>query len=169
MRSHIAICFVLLAAAGADASNGSAHVQTTAPEAATQTLRATGTFDVVVKPLPFDDKAQDGTTGRLLVDKTIRGDLEGTSRGQMLAVGPNAEGSGAYVAIERVSGTLKGRTGTFVLQHSGWMTKAGMEMTITVVPDSGTGQLTGIRGRMIIKIEGSKHFYELEYTLPGVR
>jgi hypothetical protein len=130
-------------------------------------MRASGAFDVVVKPLPFDEKAEDGTTGRLAVDKKIRGDLEGTSRGQMLAVGPTAEGSGAYVAIERVTGTLRGRAGTFVLQHSGWMTKAGMHMTITVVPDSGTGQLTGIAGTMTIKIEGAKHFYDFEYTLPG--
>jgi Protein of unknown function (DUF3224) len=158
MDAHTALTSALIAAAAIGAAP--MHSLTGGP------LRASGTFDVVVKPLPFDDKAGDGTTGRLSVDKQIHGDLEGTSRGQMLAVGPTPEGSGAYVAIERVSGTLKGRTGTFVLQHSGSMTKAGMKMIITVVPDSGTGRLTGISGTFTIRIEGGKHFYEFEYILP---
>jgi hypothetical protein len=158
MDAHTAFTSLLIAVAAMAA----APAQPPAP----RTMRASGTFDVKVTPLPFDDKAGDGTTGRLTVDKQIHGDLEGTSRGQMLAVGPTPEGSGAYVAIERVSGTLKGRAGTFVLQHSGSMTKAGMKMNNTVVPDSGTGQLTGISGTFTIKIEGAKHFYEFEYTLP---
>jgi hypothetical protein len=130
------------------------------------TNRASGTFDVVLTPLPFDDKAEDGISTRMSLAKQFRGDLEGTSKGQMLAAGTTVEGSGAYVAIERINGTVRGRSGTFVLQHSGWMTKAGMHMNITVVPDSGTGQLTGLSGTMTIKIVGDKHFYDFEYTLP---
>lgn len=132
-----------------------------------QALRASGTFDVVVTPVSSDDKAEDGVSARLSIAKQIHGDLDGTSKGQMLAADTRVEGSGAYVALERVSGTLKGRAGTFLLQHNGWMTtKAGMHMTITVVPDSGTGQLAGISGTFTIKIAGGKHFYEFEYALP---
>jgi hypothetical protein len=83
----------------------------------------------------------------------------------MLSAMTNVKGSGAYVAIERVSGTLQGRSGTFVLQHSGTMTRGTPELTITVVPDSGTGQLVGLEGKMTIKIADGKHSYEFEYTL----
>ena len=129
--------------------------------------RATGTFDVVVKPLPSDDNADDGTSGRLSLSKQFHGDLAGTSKGQMLGAQTGVEGSAAYVAIERISGTLNGRTGTFVLQHSGTMSKkAGMQLRIAVVPDSGTGQLTGLAGEMTITITGKLHSYEFAYTLP---
>ena len=133
---------------------------------AAHALRASGTFDVVLNPLPLDDKAEDGVSTRLSLAKTFSGDLEGTSRGQMLAAEASVQGSGAYVAIERITGTLNGRRGTFVVQHSGWMSKAGMQLTVTVVPDSGTEQLTGLAGAMTIKIVGKQHFYEFEYTLP---
>jgi hypothetical protein len=102
----------------------------------------------------------------MALDKQFHGDLEGTSKGQMLAVRSDVEGSAGYVAIERVTGTLKGRTGTFALQHSGIMNRGAPSLSITVIPDSGTGQLTGIAGTMTIDIAGGKHSYTFEYTLP---
>jgi hypothetical protein len=84
----------------------------------------------------------------------------------MLASEASVKGSGAYVAIERITGTLNGRRGAFVVQHRGSMSKSGMHLTVTVVPDSGTDQLTGLAGAMTIKIVGKQHFYEFEYTLP---
>jgi hypothetical protein len=126
--------------------------------------RASGTFEV--KLTPQDDKG-DASLGRLTIDKQWQGDLEGTSKGQMLTGGDVAKGSAGYVAIEKVSGNLKGRKGTFVLQHSGTMTRGEGQLTITVVPDSGTEELQGLTGKMTIKIENGKHFYEFDYTLPG--
>ena len=125
--------------------------------------RARGTFEV--KTTPQDDKSEDANLGRMLLDKQFHGDLEATGKGQMLTAMTPVQGSAGYVAIEKVSGTLKGRTGTFVLQHTGVMTRGTPELSITVVPDSGTGQLAGIAGRMDIKIEGGKHSYEFEYIL----
>jgi hypothetical protein len=129
------------------------------------TSHAAGPFDV--KVIPADDKFDDPLLARMTIDKQYHGELEGTAKGQMLTAGSAAKGSGAYVAIEKVTGTLQGRTGTFVLQHSGTMTQGAPQLNITVVPDSGTGQLAGIAGKMNIKIaEGGKHFYDFEYTLP---
>ena len=126
---------------------------------------AAGPFDV--KVTPQDDKSEDPLLGRMTIDKQYHGDLDATGKGQMLTAGSAAKGSGAYVAIEKVSGTLQGRRGTFVLQHTGTMTQGTPQLIITVVPDSGTGQLAGISGKMEIKIaEGGKHSYDLEYTLP---
>jgi hypothetical protein len=128
---------------------------------------ASGPFEVKVTPLPPDDKAQDATLGRLAIDKQYHGDLEGTGKGQMLTAGTAVKGSAAYVAIERVSGTLRGRTGTFVLQHSGTMNGNALHLTITVVPDSGTEQLTGLTGTMnIIIASDGKHSYNFSYALP---
>ena len=127
------------------------------------TARASGTFEV--KLSPQEDKGVDPTLGRMSLDKQFHGDLEATSKGQMLTAGTAVQGSAGYVAIERVSGTLKGRSGTFALQHSGTMTRGTPQLTITVVPDSGTGQLAGLAGRMTINIADGKHSYELEYTL----
>ena len=125
--------------------------------------RASGTFEV--KVVPQDDKSEDATLGRMILDKQFHGDLEGTSKGQMLTAGSAVQGSAGYVAIEKVSGTLHGRKGTFVLQHSGTMTRGTPQLTITVVPDSGTGQLVGLAGKMDIIIADGKHSYEFEYTL----
>ena len=126
---------------------------------------AAGPFDV--KVTPQDDKSEDPLLGRMTIDKQYHGDLDATGKGQMLTAGSAAKGSGAYVAIEKVSGTLLGRRGTFVLQHTGTMTQGAPQLIITVVPDSGTGQLAGISGKMAIKIaEGGKYSYDLEYTLP---
>lgn len=131
------------------------------------TNQATGPFDV--KMLPQDDKAADGVT-RFVLDKQYHGDLEGTAKGQMLTGGMSAEKSGAYVAIEKFTGTLQGRSGTFVLHHTGVMTRGKSELTILVAPDSGTGQLAGISGKMTINIAADgKHSYDLEYTLPATQ
>jgi uncharacterized protein DUF3224 len=130
---------------------------------ASVTMHTTGPFDV--KMTPQDDKLGDGIS-RMLLDKQYHGDLEGTSKGQMLAVG-SAKSSGVYVAIETFTGTLHGKTGGFSLHHTGIMTKAAPTLTISVVPDSGTGQLAGITGKMTINIAADgKHSYEFEYTLP---
>jgi hypothetical protein len=139
--------------------------QTQSPKEKVVTAHASGTFDVKMTPQPPDDKT-DGTIGRYAIDKQFHGDLEGTSKGEMLGAGSPATGSAGYVAMEKVSGTLRGRTGTFVLQHSGTMHKGTQQMTVTVVPESGTGQLAGIAGTLTIKITAGKHFYEFDYTLP---
>ncbi len=125
--------------------------------------RASGTFEVKLTPLDAD---AGGVPGRMSIDKQFHGDLQGTSRGQMLAAMTGVEGSAGYVAIEQVTGTLAGRSGTFVLQHSGIMNRGSPSLTITVVPDSGTGELAGLAGTMTIEIAGGQHSYELEYTLP---
>lgn len=127
-------------------------------------MHATGTFDVKVKP-QTDENVGDPTVGRMSLDKQFHGDLEASSKGQMLAVQGEVKGSGGYVAMERVSGTLSGRKGTFALQHTGTMTRNTPEMSVTVVPDSGTGELAGISGKMTIIIADGKHSYELVYTL----
>jgi hypothetical protein len=129
------------------------------------TARATGTFDVKLSPLPPDDESG-SAVGRMSIDKRYHGDLEGTGRGEMLTAMTAVEGSAGYVAIERVEGKLEGRGGAFVLQHSGIMTRGAPQLTITVVPDSGTGAFAGIAGRLSIEIAGGRHSYVLEYTLP---
>jgi len=129
------------------------------------TYHATGPFEV--KLAPQDDKSEDPLLARLTLDKHFHGDLEATSKGQMLTAATSVPGSAAYVAIERITGTLHGRTGTFVLQHSGTLTRGAPHQNITVVPDSGTGQLAGISGTMTINIADGKHSYDFEYTLPA--
>ena len=101
----------------------------------------------------------------MLLDKQFHGDLEATSKGQMLAASTAVDGSAGYVAIEGVSGTLHGRSGTFVLQHSGTMTRGNPQLIVAVVPDSGTGQLAGLAGKMEINIADGKHSYDFQYTL----
>jgi hypothetical protein len=101
----------------------------------------------------------------MTIDKQFHGDLEATSKGEMLAAGTAVKGSAGYVAMEKVTGTLKGRTGTFVLQHTGTMNRGEPQLSVTVVPDSGTGQLAGLTGKMAINIADGKHSYEFEYTL----
>ena len=135
---------------------------------AAMTKHASGTFEVKLKPLP-DDFSDNSIPGRMSIDKQFHGDLEGTSKGQMLAARTKVNDSAGYVAIELVNGTLNGHKGTFVLQHSGTMTRGEQQLSITVVPDSGTDQFEGIAGRMTIKIEDGKHFYEFDYTLPKAR
>jgi len=119
-----------------------------------------------VYPSGSDAPAALHTVGRMSIDKQFHGDLEATSKGQMLTAGTPTKGSAGYVAIERVSGTLHGRTGTFILQHTGTMNRGALQLSITVVPASGTGQLTGLTGKMDIQIAGGKHSYDFAYTLP---
>ena len=136
-------------------------------KAAVIPLHATGPFEVKIDPQPPEENGGGAAVGRMLLAKQFHGDLEATSKGTMLASGTGAKGSsGGYVALEIVSGTLKGRTGTFVLQHTGIMNRGTPSLTVTVVPDSGTGQLTGLAGKMAITIVDGKHSYDLEYTLP---
>jgi hypothetical protein len=146
----------------------SADAQTQAPaprKEAVVTNHASGPFEV--KLTPQDDKSGDTGLARMTIDKQFHGDLEATSQGQMLSAMTAVQGSAGYVAIEKVSGKLKGRTGTFVLQHTGVMNRGVPQLTITVVPDSGTGELAGLSGTMMINIAaGGKHSYDFEYTLP---
>ncbi|HEY0405994.1 MAG TPA: DUF3224 domain-containing protein [Pyrinomonadaceae bacterium] len=129
------------------------------------TNHAKGEFEVKVTPQSPEEKVGDPTIGRLSIDKRFSGDLEASSKGQMLAVSTEVEGSAGYVAMERVAGKLNGRSGSFALQHSGTMTRGAPQLNITVVPDSGDGQLAGLTGRMTINIVNGKHFYDFEYTL----
>ncbi|MFL6230188.1 MAG: DUF3224 domain-containing protein [Pyrinomonadaceae bacterium] len=130
------------------------------------TQHATGTFEVKLTPQASDEETA-AAVGRLTLDKQFSGALEGTSRGVMLAVHGTVEGSAGYVAMEQISGTLGGRRGTFALQHTGTMERGAQQLSITVVPDSGTDQLAGLSGRMSIRVEDGKHFYDFEYTLAG--
>ncbi|MBV8910727.1 MAG: DUF3224 domain-containing protein [Gammaproteobacteria bacterium] len=128
--------------------------------------RAAGSFDVKVTPQKPDTQiARAAGVGRLTIDKRFHGDLEGTGKGEMLASQSDVPGSAGYVAMERVSGTLKGRSGGFILQHSATMTRGAPVSSIMVVPDSGTGELRGISGRMTVTVgaEGG-HSYEFEFT-----
>ena len=124
---------------------------------------ASGSFDVTLTPQ--SQTAAEGTSlARLSIDKRFHGDIEATSVGEMLSAGAES-GSAVYVAIERVTGTLNGRSGSFVLVHHGAMTPTSQQLTITVVPDSGTGQLRGLDGSMTISIADGKHSYDFAYTL----
>ena len=127
--------------------------------------KASGTFEVDLKPQALADGEADAALGRLSIVKQFHGDLEGTSKGEMLSARTSVEDSAGYVAIEKVTGTLRGRQGTFVLQHSSTMTRGEGEQNITVVPDSGTGELAGLKGRMTIEVSGGEHRYVLEYNL----
>lgn len=129
------------------------------------TEHASGPFEVKLSPQAPGDPSASPAVGRMLIDKTFRGDLQATSKGQMLAAQTAVEGSAGYVAMEQVSGTLHGRSGTFVLQHGGTMTRGAPQLSITVVPDSGTGDLAGLAGSMTIDIADGKHSYRFEYTL----
>jgi Protein of unknown function (DUF3224) len=131
------------------------------------TTRASGTFDVTLKPVSDDDHTDGGAIGRMTVDKVYHGDLEGQAVAQMLTgMSPSEKTSGVYVAIERVTARLKDRKGSFILHHTGIMDRGAQNLRITVVPDSGTDQLAGISGTMTIEIKDGKHFYTFDYTLP---
>jgi hypothetical protein len=132
-----------------------------------KTMRAAGTFEVKMVPQQAEASVGDPTIGRMALDKVFAGDLAGVSRGQMLATMTAVEGSAGYVALERFDGTLSGRKGAFALQHDGRMDRGKPSLTITIVPDSGTGALEGIAGAMSIEVDGKIHRYVLEYTLPG--
>lgn len=129
--------------------------------------QANGTFEVKVKPLPEDEKVPGVTVGRMSIDKQFKGDIEGTSKGEMMTAGTPVKGSAGYVAVEVVTAALKGRTGSFTLLHQATMKHEGdFKMSLVVIPDSGAGQLEGLTGSMEIIIEGAKHSYRFNYTLP---
>ena len=161
-------CLVLGVVPVAGAQNASPAPRLAATEAVV-TMRASGTFEVKLKPLASYDTTAGSKLGRMSIDKQFSGDLAGTSAGEMLTALTDVENSAGYVAMERVSGTLHGKRGAFLLQHSGTMTRGAQQLTITVVPDSGTGELGGLVGKMTITIAGGTHSYELEYTLPAAR
>ena len=136
-----------------------------APTSMTNTTTISGTFDV--KMTPQSSAVEAAQIGRFSLDKAYHGDLEATAAGEMIAVMTGEKGSAGYVAIERVTGTLAGRKGTFALQHSATMDRGTANLTIVVIPDSGTDGLTGISGTMGIRVEaGGKHFYDFTYALP---
>jgi hypothetical protein len=128
--------------------------------------QATGTFEVTLVPQPPSDDPAEAMLARLLIAKQFRGDLEATSKGQMLSAGTETQGSAGYVAIERVTGTLAQRSGSFVLQHTGTMNRGVPQLHISVVPDSGSGELAGLNGTMTIDRSDGKHAYTFEYSLP---
>lgn len=127
---------------------------------------AAGSFEVKLAPLPTDGtSAGAANLGRMSIDKQFHGDLEGTSQGEMMMAGTDVKGSAGYVAMERVTGTLHGKNGSFVLQHNGTMNRGVPRLSVTVVPDSGTGELVGLAGTLMIIIADGKHSYEFDYTL----
>ena len=130
-------------------------------------MRATGTFDVQLKPLEAYNQSPDAQIGRMSIDKTFEGELAASSQGEMVSGGSPASGSAGYVAMERVTGTLHGKGGSFLLQHSATMTPEAQTATIIVVPGSGTSELEGISGEMGIEIEGGQHSYWFQYDLPA--
>lgn len=128
---------------------------------------AKGSFTVQMKPLDAPAAVDGVSTGRMSLEKRFEGDLDGTGRGEMLTALTPIKGSAGYVAIERFTGTLHGRAGSFVFQHSGTMNQGAQQLSITVVPGSGTGALAGILGVFKLTIVEGKHCYEFEYTLPS--
>ena len=128
-------------------------------------MQAAGEFEVNLTPLETYTKGVEGVNlGRMSIDKTFIGDLEATSQGEMLSAITAVDGSAGYVAIEQVSGSLKGRNGTFVLQHFGTATSNQNQLILQVVPDSGTGQLTNLVGEMTIDRRDGKHYYTFTYS-----
>ena len=130
------------------------------------TRHAAGTFEVKMQPLPDDEKVPGVKVVRLAWEKQWQGDLEATSKGEMMATNAGDKGSGAYVAVEQVTGRLQGRAGSFTAVHKGTMEGGAFELQIDVVPGSATGQLAGLSGRIRITIADGKHSYDIDYALP---
>jgi hypothetical protein len=129
-------------------------------------MHASGTFDVKLTPQSATPGIEAAQLGRQTIDKRFSGELEATSLGEMLSAGGNVQGSAGYVAIERVTGALQGKRGSFVLQHTGTMNRGVPSLSISVVPDSGTDELIGLSGSMQIQIEQGRHLYRFDYSLP---
>ncbi len=127
--------------------------------------KASGTFEVKMAPVGTADTTAGSSLGRMSLDKIFQGDLSATSKGEMLTAMTDVKGSAVYVAVERVTGTLHGKSGTFALHHRGIMTRGVPDLAISVVPDSGTGELAGISGVLKINIVDGKHFYDFEYLI----
>ena len=128
---------------------------------------AEGIFEVKNSPLGADEAIEGTTIGRFALDKLFQGDLEGTSKGEMLGAGNPATGTAGYVAIEQVTGALNGRNGSFALQHFGTMEENRFDLIVKVVPGSGTDELIGISGTMTIAVATGKHYRKLDYILPA--
>lgn len=162
----VAACLLIGAGVSIDAYSGSSDPSADKKETSMST-HARGPFDVKLAPQKPDNPQAEGSgLGRMSIDKQFHGDLEATSQGEMLAMRTEVANSAGYVAIERVTGTLGGRSGSFVLQHSSTMNRGAASQNINVVPDSGTGELKGLAGAMTITIaEGGKHAYDFNYTL----
>jgi len=129
-------------------------------------MKISGKFDVKLSPLEFYAQGKDGINlGRMSMDKTFHGELEASSKGEMLSAMTSTQGSAGYVAIEQVIGSLSGMQGSFVLQHFGTMNRGKDRLVLEVVPDSGAGELSGLTGEMTIKIEEGHHYYHFEYEL----
>ena len=144
-------------------------VLTFAKEPAVPAHSVTGPFDVKLAPQVLSDVAAQSSLGRMSLDKRFHGALDATSTGEMIAFRSAVAGSAGYVAMETVRGTLDGRAGSFVLQHSSTMTRGEPQQSITVVPDSGTDALVGLSGRMVVEIApGGAHAYRFDYSLPDV-
>lgn len=163
LEAILVLVTVVLGAGTVGAQSGGASDQP-APKGQTMIHHARGGFDVKLTPL---ESSAGKELGRMSINKTFHGELDATSKGEMLAAMTSVHGSAGYVAIEKVTGKLAGRDGTFVLQHLGTMTRGEGKLTVTVVPDSGTGQLVGLAGRMSIEITHGKHLYHFEYSLPA--
>jgi len=129
-------------------------------------MKKSGKFDVNLNPMNCHAQGQDGINlGRMSIDKTFHGELDANSKGEMLTAMTLVQGSAGYVAIEQVTGSLSGKRGSFVLQHFGTMDKGQDRLILEVVPDSGSGELAGLAGVMVIRIEEGQHYYEFEYEL----
>jgi len=129
-------------------------------------MKITGNFEVKLSALDFYAQGLDGVNlGRMSIDKQFKGALEATSKGEMLSAMTKVQGSAGYVAIEQVSGVLSGKKGSFVLQHFGTRNQGSDRLVLEVVPNSGSGELSNLAGKIAIKIEGGKHCYEFEYEL----
>jgi Protein of unknown function (DUF3224) len=161
----LACGFIILACSPLARAQNQPSVSGANPKGTVAIMHATGTFEVKLIPQTSADASADPDLGRMTIDKQFRGALEGTSKGQMLTAGSPAKGSAGYVAIEKVTGTLNGRHGTFVLQHNATITRGKPDLNIVVVPDSGTDQLVGLAGKMTIIITDGKHSYDFAYTL----
>lgn len=133
----------------------------------THSQLAKGSFKVKLQPLPFEGQEPGTTLARMSIDKEISGDLVASTRGQMLAAGTGTPGSAGYVAVELVQGSLGGRQGSFALMHTGVMDRGAPSLKVSVVPDSGTGELTGLAGQFDILISAGQHNYEFRYSLPA--
>lgn len=169
MRLHFGpastcLCAVLALAIQARAQTPSSKLLRKDP---VMTRHAAGPFDVKTTPLAADDAISGTLIGRYSLVKQYHGDLDAASKGEMLGAGDPSSGNAGYVAIEQVTGTLNGHTGSFALQHIGAMDGSGLRLSVAVVPGSGTGQLTGIAGTLIITNVSGKHSYTFDYTLPS--
>jgi hypothetical protein len=169
IKKMLGISFALLLGVGCAStpvSQQEASLSATQKVSTPKMIHAVGTFEVQLKPLPAYNQSVESKLSRMSIDKQFHGDLEGTSQGEMLIAATATQGSAGYVAIERVEGVLHGRSGSFSLQHNATMNRGTPELNIIVVPDSATGELSGLSGNMRIIIADGKHSFEFDYSLP---